>query len=158
MTKLSVTLICAFCFAAAVRAETMRVQVQTGQVRATPSFVGQVVASLPYGQAVETTGVQGPWQQVRTADGKTGWMHTSALTTKRIATQSSGAAVATGASGDELALAGKGFNADVEAKFKADHAEIDFSWVDKMAKMNASPSQIATFVKAGGLNQNGGAQ
>ncbi len=158
MTKLSVTFICAFCLAAAVRAETMRVQVQNGQVRSTPSFLGQVVTSVPYGQAVETTGAQGPWQQVRTADGKTGWMHSSALTTKRITAQSNGAAVSTGASGNELALAGKGFNADVEAKFKADHAEIDFTWVDKMAKMNATPEQIKGFVKAGGLTQNGGAQ
>ena len=63
-----------------------------------------------------------------------------------------------GASGDELALAGKGFNADVEAKFKAEHADIDFSWVDKMSKMSATTSQLAEFAKAGGLKQSGGAQ
>ncbi len=158
MTKLSVAFLGACCLAGASLAETMRVQVQTGQVRGTASFLGQVVTTLPYGQAVETTGTQGAWQQVRTADGKTGWMHSSALTTKRISAQTGGAAVASGASGDELALAGKGFNADVEAQFKKEHAEIDFSWVDKMVKMNASSSQIETFVKMGGLRQNGGAQ
>ena len=158
MSKQNLALFCALGLACALQAETMRVQVQSGQVRGTASFLGQVVTTLPYGQAVETTGTQGPWLQVRTADGKTGWMHSSALTTKRISTQTGGAAVSTGASGDELALAGKGFNSDVESKFKAEHAEIDFSWVDKMVKMNASPVQIASFVRAGGLKQNGGAQ
>jgi uncharacterized protein YgiM (DUF1202 family) len=158
MTKLNVAFLSALCLAGAALAETMRVQVQSGQVRGTPSFLGQVVATLPYGQAVETAGAQGPWLQVRTPDGKAGWMHSSALTTKRISAQTGGAAVSTGASGDELALAGKGFSADVEAQFKAQHAEIDFSWVDKMVKMNASPAQLASFAKAGGLKQNGGAQ
>lgn len=158
MRKLNAAFLCALCLAGAAPAETMRVQVQSGQVRDTPSFLGRVVTVLPYGQSVETTGTQGPWLQVRAADGKTGWLHSSALTAKRLSAQTGGAAVATGASGDELALAGKGFNADVEAQFKAQHANIDFSWVDKMAKMNATPEQIATFAKAGGLKQNGGAQ
>jgi len=158
MTRQKIALFCALGLACATQAETMSVQVQSGQVRGTASFLGQVVTTLPYGQPVETTGTQGPWLQVRTADGKSGWMHSSALTTKRLSSQAGGAAAATGASGDELALAGKGFNADVEAKFKTEHAGIDFSWVDKMVKMNASPAQISAFAKAGGLKQNGGAQ
>ncbi len=158
MIKRDVVFLCALGLAGSLLAETMRVQVQSGQVRGTPSFLGQVVTTLPYGQAVETTGAQGPWVQVRAADGQAGWMHSSALTVKRLAAQSGGAAVSAGASGDELALAGKGFNADVEAQFKAQHADIDFSWVDKMVKMNASPVQIAAFARAGGLKQIGGAQ
>ena len=158
MIKLNAAFIGALCLAGTALAETMRVQVQSGQVRGTPSFLGQVVSTLAYGQAIEATGSQGPWMQVRTPDGKTGWMHSSALTTKRISVQTGGSAVSTGASGDELALAGKGFNADVEAQFKAQHAEIDFSWVDKMVRMNASQAQISTFAKAGGLKQNGGAK
>jgi len=158
MKKRNMALFCALGLACAVQAETMRVQVQSGQVRSAPSFLGEVVTTVAYGQAVETLGVQNAWQQVRTADGKTGWLHTSALTTKRIATQAGNTAVSAGASGDEMALAGKGFSADVEAKFKADNAGIDFTWVDRMAKMNASPSEITRFAKAGGLKQSGGAQ
>jgi len=155
--KVNAVILCAFSLAGTLLADTMRVQVQSSQVRGTPSFLGQVVTTLTYGQAVETTGAQGPWMQVRTSDGKTGWVHSSALTTKRLSTQTGGA-VSAGASGDELALAGKGFSADVEAQFKAQHADIDFSWVDRMLKMNASSAQIATFAKAGGLKQNGGAR
>jgi len=156
--KRNVALICALCLAGAVRAETMRVQVQTGQVRSAPSFLGQVVATVPYGQAVQTLEAQGAWQQVRTAGGSVGWMHSSALTTKRIAAQTAGTTASAGATGDELALAGKGFSADVEASFKNAHAEIDFTWVNRMAAQNASPAQIQAFVRTGGLKQNGGAQ
>lgn len=152
------TLCGALGLAAVAGAETMRVQIQNGQVRGTPSFLGQVVTGVSYGQSVEKLGAQGPWVQVRTAEGKAGWMHESALTAKRISSGAAGASARSGASGDELALAGKGFNADVEAQFKAAHADIDFSWVDKMSKMGASATQIAGFVKEGGLKQNGGAQ
>ena len=139
-------------------AATMNVQVQAGQVRGTPSFLGNVVATLGYGQPVEVVGTQGAWHQVRTADGKSGWMHDSALTSKRIAAQSGGANARTGASGDEMALAGKGFNSDVEAQFRAAHAEADFTWVDKMATLKASSAEIARFVQSGGLAQPGGAK
>jgi hypothetical protein len=45
-------------------------------------------------------------------------MHESALSAKRVKMQAGGTAK-TGATSDELALAGKGFNKDVEAQFKA---------------------------------------
>lgn len=143
--------------AGAVQAAAMRVQVQSGQVRKEPSFLGGVVATVGYGQSVEVVSTQSPWRQVRTADGLTGWMHESALTAKRVSMQSGGS-VQTGASGDEMALAGKGFNKDVEAQFKAAHGDADFTWVDRMATLKASAAEIERFVKSGGLAQPGGAK
>ena len=65
----------------------------------------------------------------------------------------------TAASGDELALAGKGFNSDVEAEFKRRNSEIDFDWVDRMEKISISSEQMQAFLKAGGVQpQAGGAQ
>jgi len=134
------------------------VQVQSGQVRSTPSFLGGVVATLAYGQPVEAAAAQrGAWYQVRTPDGKSGWMHASALTVKRVASQAGNSEARTGASGDEMALAGKGFNSDVEAQFKA-QSHLDFTWVDKMATMKASETEIAQFVERGALAQPGGAK
>ena len=149
---------CMASMACGVRAELLSVQVQSGQVRETPSFLGKVVTTVPYAQSVETLGGQGPWQQVRTPDGKVGWLHSSALTGKRLQALSGGGSVSAGASGDELALAGKGFNSDIEARFKADHREVDFTWVDKMATLKASSAEIAQFVQSGGLAQPGGAK
>lgn len=138
-----------------VQAATLCVQVQSGQVRSTPSFLGAVVATVGYGLPVEVVSSQGPWCQVKAPDGTVGWMHETALTAKR-ASARSGGSTATGASGDEMALAGKGFNRDVEAQFKAAHAEADFTWVDRMAALKVSAAEIGRFVSGGGLVQPGG--
>ena len=66
------------------------------------------------------------------------------------------ATVATGASGDELALAGKGFNSDVEAAFKAGNKEIDFTWVNRMEKMKVSPAAVEKFLRQGQVSAPGG--
>ena len=55
------------------------------------------------------------------------------------------------ASSDEIVLAGKGFNKQVEEKFKQANKNIDFTWVDKMEKMVISQTKIQDFVIKGGL-------
>ena len=57
----------------------------------------------------------------------------------------------TGASGDELALAGKGFNYDVEADFKAKNQNVNFTWVDKMEKIKVPAASMQQFLKDGGI-------
>ncbi|HEY8096546.1 MAG TPA: hypothetical protein VIE65_10715, partial [Methylobacter sp.] len=56
-----------------------------------------------------------------------------------------------GASGKEIALAGKGFNADVENAYKAEHRQMSFAWVDNMEKFTVSNADIEQFIKQGGL-------
>ncbi len=129
--------------------EMMSVQVKKGQVRAKPSFLGKVIVNLAYGDRVEVTGEEGQWMKVKTPRGKTGWLHSSALTEDRIVLSSGSKDVETAASGEELALAGKGFNSDVEAEFKAKNKEIDFTWIDKMEKIVILPTEMKSFLKAG---------
>ncbi len=134
----------------------MSVQVRNGQVRATPSFLGSIVAPVAYGERVTVVQTQGEWMKVSTTGGKTGWIHNSALSKKTIVMKAGDQNVQTGASGDELALAGKGFNSDVEAQFKANNKDVDFTWVDKMEKMKVSPEESAAFLKEGGLKPSEG--
>lgn len=129
--------------------EMMSVQVKNGQVRASPTFLGKIVATLAYGDRVETVGEQGEWMKVKTSKGQTGWIHSSALTEKKIVLASGSKDVQTAASGEELALAGKGFNSDVEAEFKAKNKDVDFTWVDRMEKIVILPTEMETFLKAG---------
>ncbi len=138
--------------AMAAAAAPMSVQVRQSPVRSTPSFLGPVVATLNYGDRVEVSSEQGAWMQVRTSAGKAGWVHTSALTKKDVSMSAGGAATGTGASSDELALAGKGFSADVEAQFRAQHQDVDFAWVDRMEKMRVDVDRMAAFLKTGGLS------
>jgi uncharacterized protein YgiM (DUF1202 family) len=141
--------------ASAALAGPLNVQVRNGKVRATPSQLGKVVADATYGSTVEAGTLQNGWYPVTLPDGKTGWMHESALTKKRVAMSAGTGDAATGASSDEVALAGKGFNAQVEAKMKAD-GKLDYTWVDRMAAFKVSEDQITLFRAQGRLS--GGAQ
>jgi hypothetical protein len=130
----------------------MSVQVKRGEVRATPYFLGKIVATLSYGDRVEVLGSKESWFRV-SLKGKdvTGWMHASALSEKRILLKAGEADAPVAASSGELALAGKGFNADVEAEFKARNRNIDFTWIDRMQEMKVPPERIAAFLQEGGL-------
>ena len=130
---------------------TMSVQVKSGQVVATPSFLGKVVTRVNYGDRVQVLKQQGDWSKVTLADGQVGWMHNSSLTKKKIAMKAGTQDAQTGASGDDLALAGKGFNSDVEADFKAKNRNVDFTWVDKMEKIKVPPESMQQFLKDGGI-------
>lgn len=130
--------------------QQMSVQVRNGQVRANPSFLGTIVAPVAYGDSVRVLAEQAGWMKVSTPGGKEGWIHGSALTTKRIVLQA-GAKDVQAASGDELALAGKGFNSEVEAEFKAANKDIDFTWVDRMETWKVDPKEVQRFLKDGNV-------
>jgi SH3-like domain-containing protein len=129
----------------------MSVQVKMGQLRETPSFLGTVVAVVNYGDQVDVLRQQGDWLEVRSPGGKSGWIHQSSLTSKRIVLNAGTRSARTAASADELALAGKGFNSAVEAQFKASHRDIDYTWVNKMEHIQISPREIMGFLDQGGI-------
>ncbi len=134
-------------------AETvLNVQVQEAQLRGTPSFLGKPVATVAYGDRVSVLASQGDWRQVRSAKGSSGWLHQSALTAKTIKLKAGAQDVARTASGEELALAGKGFNSDVEADFKGKNPKIDFAWIDRMEQIKVSATEAGAFLKEGGVS------
>jgi SH3-like domain-containing protein len=141
--------------AGAAFAAPMHIQIRNCRVRATPSQLGTVVATVDYGATVQAGTLQRGWYPVTTADGKAGWVHESALSRKPLTMRAGAGDVATGVSADEVALAGKGFNEQVEAKLRAD-GTLDYTWVDRMSKFEVSPEQIAKFRAQGNLP--GGAQ
>jgi uncharacterized protein YgiM (DUF1202 family) len=126
----------------------MSVQVKEAQLRSTPSFLGPVVGPVIYGERVETIQKQGDWIDVKSPKNLRGWIHQSALTTKQVMLSAGGQA-GSGASDKEVALAGKGFNADVEAQYRRDNARIDFTWVDRMEAMEVTREQMISFLDQG---------
>lgn len=135
------------------------VQVKEGQVRSGPSFLSSIIARLAYGDQVQLLAEQNGWSKVSVA-GKVseGWMHNSALSDKKIVVKAGAQNVDQTASSDEVALAGKGFNADVEKEFKAKHKEVNYAYIDQMEKLVVPQAQMQQFVKAGALVPEGGAQ
>jgi hypothetical protein len=144
---------------AAMGMDFMSVQVREGQLRATPSFLGKVIVNVPYGVRVGVQQRQGDWVRVSLPTGPgSGWIHSSALTEKNIQMTAGADDVSAAATGDELALAGKGFNQQVERKFRADNPEMDFTWVDRMETWDMPAGEMAKFLREGELMAEGGAQ
>ena len=127
---------------------TMSVQVRDGQLRATPSFLGAVVGALNYGDQVDVQQQQGDWMQVNTK-GQQGWVHNSALTTKSVSVGGGGKDAQLKASGKEVALAGKGFNAEVEAQYRKGHQNANYAAVDQMEGVRISPQEMVAFLEQG---------
>ncbi len=132
--------------------ERMSVQVREGQLREQPSFLGRVAATVEYGDRVSIRETRGPWKMV-SIDDKGGWIHESALTSKRVVLQAGDEDVGPVADREELALAGKGFSREVEEEFRAANRDLDFSRVDQMEReWGVSVEEVSRFLREGGLN------
>ncbi len=142
--------------AAADQKNMMSVTVEQAAVRATPSFLGKIVASLAYGDRVAVVAEKQDWVEVALPQGGDGWLHSSALTTKVVVLQS-GQNVSQSASSSEVALAGKGFNEQVETQYQ-DESHLDYTWVNRMEKIVFSPDVLVKFLAEGGItgDQGGG--
>lgn len=139
----------------AAPAKQMSVVVKVTQVRSTPSYLGQVLGTLAYGDRVDVLETQKDWARVSLASKQlSGWTNISALTEKKIALSSGSGNVEQSASSGEVALAGKGFNEQIETQYRSD-GKIDYTWVDKMALLTESPEDISAFLAAGGLGEGG---
>ncbi len=134
-------------------AKEMSVQVRDGQLRNRASFLGAVVGTVAYGDRVTVNQTQAGWCEVSVA-GKTGWIHESALTPKRVV-MSSGSedARVQSVGSEEVALAGKGFSKEVEAEYKKQNKNLDYAWVDWMGQQKISNARLVEFLKQGDLAQ-----
>ena len=55
------------------------------------------------------------------------------------------------ATSDELALAGRGFNSDVESSFKENNTSLPFDQIDAMQENSVSVEEAVRFLEEGGL-------
>lgn len=135
----------------------MSVQTRDATLRAQPSPFGKPVAQVPYAERVTIVSEKDPWTEVRTPDGRTGWMHKNSLTPKQIILKAGASDVAAAASDQEVALAGKGFSKDVETQYRAQNPKLNYAAVDRMEKVRLAEPELMRFLKDGGLAA-GGAQ
>ena len=129
--------------------DRMRVEVKEGQLRKSPSFLGQIVARLPFGTQVGVVKEQGAWVQVN-AGQDTGWLHASALNTGKTGL-AAGGAVGSSATSDEVALAGKGFDQNIENTFRQKNPSLNFAVIDRMASFQVTPEEMRAFLVRGEL-------
>jgi len=136
-------------------AETLSVAVKAGALRTTPQIFAPIVATLAYAERVDVLERKGAWVRVRAGSKGAGWLHASALSSKKLALKAGQGTVRSTASEDELTLAGKGFNAQVEKEFRQRNRTLDFSAIDRMEGLTAAPAEVQRFLREGQLAAGG---
>ncbi len=130
---------------------SMSVTVRETQVRSSPGFMGALLGTLSYGDRVEVKESRSGWARVvLPGTTKEGWVHLSALTEKRIALSAGASGAGTTASSGEVALAGKGFNKQVEEQYKSEK-QLDYTWVDRMEGYGLPTERLVSFLGTGGV-------
>lgn len=134
-----------------VAAETARVATKETAIRADAKFFAPVKATARYQDTLTIIGRRGDWFQVKFR-GTEGFVHKSAIEEKSFSLGSM-AGKGGGASSDEVALAGKGFNPQVEASYKQGHPDLDFRTVNQVGQYQVPAAELEKFIAAGGLNK-----
>jgi len=131
-------------FAASAFAATITVLVQQTAVRKRPQFFAPAVATAKLGESFDADGPDGGWYKTRA-----GYIHESAVSAKKVHL-SAGSTVGGSATADEVTLAGKGFNSQVESSYKKG-TSANFAAVDAMEKRSVPESAVIAFLRSGGL-------
>jgi len=131
--------------------EVLSVQQKEAKLRSKASFLGKIFKKIPYGTKVKVEAEKGSWRNV-TVDGVSGWLHLTSLTKKEIVLKADAKKVDSTVSDDELVLAGKGFNSQIEKDYRQNNPKLNFGLVDQMERFDVQPESIAGFIKDGGLN------
>ena len=134
-------------FAQISKGGTAWVSAKTAAIKSSTWFFASTRGSLEMGAQVTVLQVNGNWAEVRSAANTSlsGWTAVSNLSAKRIV------ASGTGASASEVALAGKGFNQEVENAYKA-NGTLNYADVDKTEAIKVSQDELLRFVTEGHLN------
>ncbi|MDH3999337.1 MAG: hypothetical protein OET90_10920 [Desulfuromonadales bacterium] len=131
-------------------AEELTVQVRNTPLRATPSFLGTTLETLEYGDRVRLLYNKDTWARVQT-DQHQGWLHPSALTSEEIELVAGAVDVEASTDSDEVALAGKGFNSEVEQEFR-EQKKLNYQDVDRVESFSVSALDKVLFLEDGDLS------
>lgn len=123
------------------------VAVQNAEVRASASSFAKKTGALSYAEEVVIVNEDKNWTQVQSKNNPkiSGWISTASLSKRKIVSSSFSA------SANELALAGKGFNDEIESEYKKTGGS-DYAAVDAMEKQAVSNEEVRKFMVDGLLN------
>ncbi len=153
-------LVVALAAGVALAAEIMNVKLREATVRSGPKHFKPAVATLKYGDTVEVLETNEGWLKVRLRDGQTGYLHESAVTDEKLPKElpgGGGTAAPSSVSRDEVSLAGKGFNPQVEKKYREQRPNLEqhFKQVDAMERRAVSARELDAFLRDGQLGGEG---
>ena len=134
--------------AQAIKGGTMYVAAKTIELKSSAGFFASAKETLAYGATVTILQIKGDWAEVRsvTNSSVSGWTAVANLSAKRIV---SGATA--GATANEVALAGKGFNQEVENAYKA-KGRLNYADVDRTEAQKVPQKELYDFIVEGHLS------
>ena len=146
MKKLIFMLMLALCAAGAFAAgQTMYVAVSKAAVKSGTGFFSLSKGTVVYADVVTVSETKGKWSYI-TKGSLNGWVATNSLSKRKIIAKGSNFS----ADADELALAGKGFNSEVESEYKKS-GKVNYAAVDAMEQNEVSDNALLVFIKEGKL-------
>ncbi len=135
-----------------VAAETGRVTVKETAIKKSPRIFSGTIETLHYADQVEIVSRAKGWVQIELADGKSGWIRSSHLSKSELSLQTGAQMVDVAASDDELTLAGKGFDRQVENNYRKQNVDVDYVWIDRMVSYHVDDAELIIFLEQGGLS------
>jgi hypothetical protein len=137
-----------FLAAQASKGGTMYVAVKTTALKSSTGFFASTKGTLSYGDRVTILQISGKNAEVRSAANAsvTGWTATANLSAKQIVSGNTNTA-----SAREVALAGKGFNQEVENSYKS-KGKTNYADVDRVEAISVSQSSLKKFLEDGRLS------
>jgi len=128
------------------RGGTLYVATKTTDIKSSTGFFATKRGTLNYGDRVTVLQVNGKWVEVRSATGSlSGWTAVANLSAKQVVAGSG-----TSASSSEVALAGKGFNQEVEDVYKS-KGDLDYADVDRTEALTVNEADLYRFLDEGKL-------
>ncbi|MER3446692.1 MAG: hypothetical protein C4291_07530 [Candidatus Dadabacteria bacterium] len=132
-------------------AETATVITKENAIRESCRFFSPVRATVHYGDALEIVSQEGDWFRVDFR-GVQGCIHKSAIEKKSFSLSNLVGSNKQSTSGQEVALAGKGFNPQVESAYRSQNPQLNFREVNALENYRVPESKLREFIKIGGLN------
>jgi uncharacterized protein YgiM (DUF1202 family) len=140
-------LVCGLAAAQVAKGGTLYAATKTVTLKSSTGFFAGTRGTLKYGERVTVLQVNGKWVEVRSASNTTlsGWTTSANMSVKQVVAGSSSTATA-----QEVALAGKGFNQEVENAYKS-KGNLNYADVDKTETVTVSETDLLKFLEEGRL-------
>ena len=141
--------------AAVPQASEVFVMVQAAKIRQSPKPWATGLAAVKFGDKLVQLASQDSWLRVRNSQDLEGFLHSTAVTGKKIVLSASKEDLLNSRVDEpDVYLAGKGFNNEVLQELSSKEPTLNFAAVDTMQKQAIiEESTLFAFIKSGRLNE-----
>jgi len=128
---------------------TLFVSIKSLPLKSSTGFFANTTGTLNYGDRVTVVQVNGRFVQVRSATNASivGWTPSANLSARQVVAGTSSTATAR-----EVALAGKGFNQEVEQSYRNQQRNLNYADVDVVERVSVNLNDLRRFLEEGRLS------